>query len=155
MWGAPASLPFMELNEQAGARPERAHFSWVGSGSSQCFQIAGLRFSGASHSGRGHRSGGHTRSLRNCGFLPDQLWKSRVWSGDYANILPGTRQASLSKIDSEGRALVLATLVKSEDGKNYLPQIINQLCCWAQRSRSRGYSSKTESSIVKKWEHEK
>ena len=36
------------------------------------------------------------------------------------------RQASLSKTDSKISALVLATLLKSEDINNYLPQVINQ-----------------------------
>lgn len=53
----------------------------------------------------------------------------RLRSGDYGNILPEARQASLNKTDSEVSAPLLVTVVKSEDVNNYLSQVINQLYC--------------------------
>lgn len=57
----------------------------------------------------------------------------RLKSGDDGDILPEARQASLSKTDSEVSALVLMTLVRSEDVNNYLSQVISQLYCRTKR----------------------
>lgn len=127
----------MELSKRAGTWPERAHFSRVGSGSSWCFKVCWCEVKMPVQSTDDKSTVQWCQSLqqRNTEWEGKhvlgrigEFWQNLseclviLRSLDYVQ----ARQASLSKTDSKISALVLATLLKSEDINNYLPQVINQ-----------------------------
>lgn len=114
--GALCEEQFMELSKHADTWSERAYSSRVGSGSSWCFKAWWSEVKMPVQPTDDKRT---VQWCQNWGF-----WAKSPWmSGDIKviRLCPGkASQASLSKTNSKTSALVLATLLKSEEVNNYL-----------------------------------